>query len=60
MENRAKMKVPGFAIITRITFLKKKCNEAQWRYIPDLAQDLIYNNPTLFWKIVKSKCKGTN
>ncbi|CAB3998937.1 Hypothetical predicted protein, partial [Paramuricea clavata] len=41
--------------------LKRKCNEARWRYITDLAQDLIDdNNPKPFWNFVKSKCKGTN
>jgi hypothetical protein len=41
--------------------LKRKCNEARWRYITDLAQDLTYNNnPKPFWNFVKSKCKGTN
>ncbi|CAB4027117.1 Hypothetical predicted protein [Paramuricea clavata] len=41
--------------------LKRKCNEARWRYITDLAQDLTDNdNPKPFWNFVKSKCKGTN
>lgn len=41
--------------------LKRKCNEARWRYITDLAQDLTdNNNPKPFWNFVKSKCKGTN
>ncbi|CAB4006244.1 Hypothetical predicted protein [Paramuricea clavata] len=41
--------------------LKRKYNEARWRYITDLAQDLTdNNNPKPFWNSVKSKCKGTN
>ena len=41
--------------------LKRRCNEARWRYITDLAKDLIdTNNPKPSWKFVKSKCEGTN
>jgi hypothetical protein len=41
--------------------LKRKCNEARWRYITDFAQDLTdNNNPKPFWNFVKSKYKGTN
>ncbi|CAB4039588.1 Hypothetical predicted protein, partial [Paramuricea clavata] len=41
--------------------LKRKCNEARWRYITDSAQDLTDNNNRKpFRNFVKSKCKGTN
>jgi hypothetical protein len=41
--------------------LKRKCNEARWRYITDLAQDFTdNNNPKPFWNFLKSKYKGTN
>jgi hypothetical protein len=41
--------------------MNNNLNEARWRYITDLAQDLTdNNNPKPFWNFVKSKCKGTN
>ena len=43
-----------------IIFLKK-CNEARWKYISELAQKLKENeDPKPFWNYVKSKRKGTN
>ena len=41
--------------------VKKKCNEARWRYLDKLANDLNNkDNKKLFWNYVASKRKGTN
>ena len=41
--------------------VKKKCNEARWRYLDKLANDLNNkDNKKLFWNYVASKHKGTN
>lgn len=40
--------------------LKKKCISARWQHINNLAEELLENNPNLFWSYVKSKRKGTS